>query len=191
METTITLSVVIDWIFKLLGIILASNAIFQLREAQKRRIVEMYWKIAYEYTSPECHERRIAIKEIQKWLKQKGSAIGEIDGQLFLDKRIVEKYIEVFHDAEFSTDNKKLDVKARHHIRFLNQVGILVKKKLIDQDLLFSLIGTSLQLEYATLETILAAHVKAHDESMYENFKYLWHSYRKWKQKSGILGHDC
>lgn len=182
MEPTITFSVAVDWLFKLLGISLASIAIFQLRETQKRRMVEMYWKIADQYTSNECHERRVAIEEIQDWLKNEKIILGISNDDSYLDTRLIKKYIEVFHNAEHGSNKKELDIKARHHIRFLNQVGILVKKGLIDRDLLFGLIGTGLHIDYPTLGAILRGHIEAHQEKMYGNFEYLWNSYNKWRK---------
>jgi hypothetical protein len=132
--TTALDSPVIDLLFKLIGILLASTAIFQLYEAKTRRMVETYWKIAEDYLSEENQDRRTAIDKIQEWFDKEKEQYKDIESlDLWLDSRLTNSYIQRFHDAEDGSPEKKLDVKARHNIRFLNQVSILVKKDLIDK----------------------------------------------------------
>lgn len=172
-----------DWIFKLLGILLASTAIFQLRETKIRRMVDMYWKIADEYVSEDSHNRREAIYKIQDWLNEERICFNTKSIDLSLNEKLVSNYIETFHDAVRESPKKDLDTKARYHIRFLNQLGILVKKNLIDKDLLFSLIGSGLEGDYEILKVILESHRAAHNASgMYSQFDYLWGSYQDWLQ---------
>lgn len=186
MNTVLDFSQIIDWLFKLLGILLASTAIFQLHEARMRRMVEMYWKIADEYVSEDCHARRIAIHKIQDWLNEEKIRLDVKDVDLYLNSQIVTSYVQAFHDAEHGTSPKELDTKARHHIRFLNQIGLLVKKNLIDKDLLFSLVGSGLEIDYEALRVILGSHRAAHNAGgMYSQFDYLWDSYQNWLQTKG------
>jgi hypothetical protein len=72
-----------------------------------------------------------------------------------------------------------------NRIRFLNQIGVLVHKKLIDQDMLFGLIGIGLEIDFETLNFVLQAHRKEHGTfHMYAHFETTWHQYQLWvKQK--------
>ncbi|MDJ0901564.1 MAG: hypothetical protein QNJ55_22430 [Xenococcus sp. MO_188.B8] len=189
MNEVLGFSQYIDWLFKFFGILLASTAIFQLHEARMRRLVEMYWKIADEYLSEDSHARRLAIAKIEDWLNKEKNRFGVINVDLDLNSQIgsqlVTSYVQTFHDAEPESSQKKLDIQARHHIRFLNQIGILVKKNLIDKDLLFSLIGSGLEIDHKTLQVILKGHRTAHNaNSMYNQFDYLCSRYEGWRLRT-------
>lgn len=180
-----TFSDIIDPLFKLLGILVGSIAIFQLLEVKKKRLVDMYWEIARQHMSDECHERRKAVKDIELWFDQETGRVDPADKKEYMDPKLIEKFIKRYHDAKDTSTEKTLDIKVRHQIRFLNQVGILVKKRLIDRDLLFNLIGAGLEIDYAVMKAVLQGHRKAHDnDNMYSQFDYLWNTYNGWKRDS-------
>jgi hypothetical protein len=179
-ESANTVQFLADIIFKVVGICFASVAIFQLREARKKRMVEMYWKVADEYTSDECHKGRVAIDEINKWIDQRKNELNISKEASSLDSRIIHEYKSKYHDASHGSDKKLQDVQARHQLRFLNQIGILVRKRLIDRDMLFGLIGSGLKIDYGCLAVVLQGHIEAHNEKMYGNVEYLWNNYKGW-----------
>jgi len=64
-------------------------------------------------------------------------------------------------------------------------MAVLLKKKMVDKDFLFNLIGLGFEIDYKTLTVILADHRASHNTPyLYNYFEYLWAQYQKWK--SGI-----
>ena len=64
-------------------------------------------------------------------------------------------------------------------------MAVLLKKKMVDKDFLFNLIGLGFEIDHKTLTVILAAHLASHNTTyLYNYFEYLWVQYQKWK--SGI-----
>lgn len=62
-------------------------------------------------------------------------------------------------------------------------IGVLLKKNMIDKDLMFSLVGLGFEIDYKTLSIILDAHRKWHNTPyLYNHFEYLWAEYQKWKE---------
>ncbi len=164
----------IEIIFKIIASIAVLIGLFQLYEVRKKRLVDMYWKISDNYHSEDIDEARKALFKIE-------GAFPGIAKEGF-NVKVIDHYKTTFHDAKSKSNNKVVDRKARKNIRFLSQIGALVKKGMIDKDMVFDLIGAGLEIDHPTLEIVVAAHRKAHqNQKMYEHFEYIWSEYRKWK----------
>jgi len=67
---------------------------------------------------------------------------------------------------------------------FFNQLGILVKKNLIEKDMLFGLIGVGLTLDQDALKFVLKAHADSHDiKDMHNDFHTICNEHAKWRKK--------
>lgn len=175
---------IIDLCFKSFGSIGIFIAIQQLYETKKRRMVDMYWKISDIYLSKEMQESRHVLDRICEMmpnLKVYRDGKNEIKENEKL--KLIDEYIKHFHDAKKDTEAGTISRKARSRIRFLNQAGILVRKRLIDKDMLFGLIGAGFKIDYPLLEIIVRCHRKAHgSRKMYDHVEYLWEKYNRWEK---------
>ncbi|MDN3549537.1 DUF4760 domain-containing protein [Mucilaginibacter aquaedulcis] len=164
----------IDLVFKIIASIAAIVAILQLIEVRKKRLVEMYWKIAEIYATDEQRNARKNVWLLREdFLKKNGISASN-------DEELIDLYNRDYHNAA-EGDNKDIDTSIINRIRFLNQVGVLLNKRLIDQDMLFGLIGIGFEIDYETLKFVLRAHRKEHGTpNMYAHFETTWHQYKLW-----------
>ena len=171
-----------DDLFKAVLGIAGSFLTYQLIEVGRKRKVETYWRMEDQYKSPEQTKARKNIEIVSERLKEKF-------GHSALDK-IKNPEIETmadFYNAEYhlSPDKDKRDfaTEIRGRLRLLNQMGVLMRKKMIQRDLLYSLVGLGMEIDYPTIKVILAAHRKAHSTPhLYKEFEYLWNKYLVWKR---------
>lgn len=177
---------IIDLFFKSFASIGIFVAVQQLYETKKRRMVEMYWKISEIYLSKEMQEARQILDRICKEIPSLKTYLKDKNGIKDGDKpKLIDEYIKKFHNAKEDTENFNIGRKARSRIRFINQAGILVKKRLIDKDMLYGLIGAGFEIDYPILEIIISSHRKAHSfPKMYDHFEYIWCNYKKWKKEN-------
>jgi hypothetical protein len=167
----------VDLIFKIIASIAAIVAILQLIEVRKKRLVEMYWKIADIYST---EEQRTARKSV--WLLQT-NYLKESKLSIANEKELLNWYNLNYHNSTEEKHNQ-LDASIMNRIRFLNQIGVLVHKKLIDQDMLFGLIGIGLEIDFETLNFVLQAHRREHGTfHMYAHFETTWHQYQLWVKR--------
>jgi len=95
----------------------------------------------------------------------------------------IKRYNEEYH-LQTDGDNGRIDRSIVNRIRFLNQTGVLIKKNLIDIDLLFGLIGAGLEIDYPVLDIILRAHRIEHNMPyMYYDLNTIWLGYQNWKEE--------
>lgn len=166
---------ILDIVFKTLAAIAAIMAIFQLKEVRKKRLIDMYWKIAEIYFSEEQRAARQSI-----WLLETTFLKGKTNSAVATEE-IIDAYNKDYHDSIIE-ENKKTDTSIINRIRFLNQTGVLLKRRLIDKDMLFGLIGVGLEIDYPTITIVLQAHRKAHGVPyMYLYLENTWAEYNKWK----------
>lgn len=151
----------------------------QFMEAKKKRHIDMYWKFAEIYVSEKQFNAKYAVHEIQK------NYFDKLIKQGFEDE-LIERYNLEYHltdqESEENKNKKKTDILIMDRIRFLNQVGVLLKRELIDKDLIFGLIGVGLDLDYDTLKIVLEAHRIGHTfPNMYVDMEITWLEYQTWK----------
>jgi len=156
---------------------------YQLIDVARKRKIETYWKMEEEYKSEAQTEARKLIGEMEEEFIR-------ISGQSSLDKlerpvfdRLVEYYNKTYHKSRNKYKKEKA-VKIRSRLRLLNQMGILLKKRMVDKELLLSLIGLGLKIDHPVLSIILTAHRDAHKtRRLYDQFEYLWKTYSSWKRR--------
>ena len=169
-----------DSIFIEVSISVLSGAIgafisYEFIEKRRRRIIETYWKVEEEYRSTVQHEARTNIEKVENDLETQDVQSRD---------ELIKYYNSKYHFGE-QGENKATAKKIRYRIRFLNKIGLLLKKGMIDKDLVFDLIGTGLEIDQKTMEIVLAAHREGDKKpDMYRNFEYLVKEYQKWKQKN-------
>jgi hypothetical protein len=167
----------VDLIFKIIASIAAIVAILQLIEVRKKRLVEMYWKIADIYAT---EEQRTARKSV--WLLHT-NYLKENELSVNNEKELLDRYNLDYHNSK-DEEHNLLDASIMNRIRFLNQIGVLVHKKLIDQDMLFGLIGIGFEIDFETLNFVLQAHRKEHrTPNMYAYFETTWRQYQLWVKR--------
>jgi hypothetical protein len=112
-------------------------AIAQLRSANRdahvSRMAEMSWQVYQTYVDPRLRDARGAAEYIARATPILSS--GAEYGERYADKEIVVR----------DPETESLDTLVRRLLRYYNQVGILVEKKLVDDDLVFALIGPGLE----------------------------------------------
>ena len=147
---------------------------YEFIEKRRKRLIESYWKIEEEYRSDIQHEARRLIEKIKTELES---------GAFRTEEDQVNFYNVTYHLTE-DDSNKKISDGIRYRIRFLSKVGLLLRKKMVDKDLVFDLVGTGLELDEKTLTTILKAHRDGDKkQDMYQHYEFLLEEYKKWKIK--------
>jgi hypothetical protein len=70
----------------------------------------------------------------------------------------------------------------RDRLRYFHEAGLLVKKDLVDTDMLFGIVGPGLEQDYKYLKLIVESSRKVNaDPGIYEYFDYLYARYLRWK----------
>src|SRR3989304_208889 len=103
------------------------------RDAQAARMAEMSWQVYQAYVEPRIRDARGAAEQIAHAEPIPTSGI---------------EYVKKYGDKRTfgpESDLASLDAHMRKLLRFYNQVGILMEKKLVDNDLIFSFIGPGLK----------------------------------------------
>jgi hypothetical protein len=155
----------------------------QCREVVRRRHVDMYWRIFDAYNSEELRRSRDAFFEIEDELElppRSGLTQRRADPVELRDYST--KYWREFYEGD--GHHQDLDRLARARVRFYAQAGVLLKKRLVDEDLLFGLIGPPLDVDMRLLDVVIDANRKGHDFArMFEEVEYAYREYERWKQR--------
>ena len=95
------------------------------------------------------------------------------------------KYWKEFYEGD--RHHQERDRLARARVRFYAQTGVLLKKRLVDEDLLFGLIGPPLDVDMRLLDVIIDANREGHDfPRMFEEVEYAYREYERWKQRTRV-----
>lgn len=165
----------LDIALKTVALILSGVAIFQLFEVKKKRHIDMFWKIYEIYTSEAQKTARRDTTAIRKLLSEKQEKLNI--------EELTNFYSENYHLTEIELQ-KNIDRSIMNRIRFFNQIGMLLKKDMINKRMLFELIGLGLDHDYLTLRLILDTHRRDHGEpNMYSMFETTNNKFVRWKQK--------
>lgn len=152
----------------------------QLNETRRKRNIDMYWKFAEIYMSEKQFDAKYAAHQIRE------NYFPKLISQGLDEKTLIECYNKDYHlidrESEENKAKKKIDILIMDRIRYLNQVGVILKRNLIDKDLIFGLIGVGLDLDYDSLKVVLDAHRLGHDfPNMYIDMEITWREYQTWK----------
>ncbi len=159
-----SLLLIFKYLLAFLGGFTVIVAIKQLLEAQHQRAAAMSWSLYKTYSS---EEMEVAKKTLYLIKDEFSNA---------------EEYKAKFHDQELGSEAKTQDRKILFRLRFFHQAGLLVKKRLVDADLLFGLVGQGLKTDYNLLGIIAESHRRAHlSPLMFDHFEYLYNRYLKWE----------
>jgi hypothetical protein len=134
MEIISTISNIGILVVALVGVCIA---ILQLRsasrDAHQSRIADMAWQIYQAYADAKIRDARGVAETIAHTAPVLAS--GQEYGEKYADKQI---YVTEPPEASYDTMMRRL-------LRFYNQIGILLEKKLADDDMVFALIGPGLK----------------------------------------------
>jgi len=150
------------------------------RDAHKSRMAEMSWQIYQAYSDPRIRQSRGAAEIISA---SASTNPGFNYGKDFADKGINPKNL----------DEETLDTAMRRLLRFYNQVGVLVEKKLVDDDFVFGLVGAGLEsswmgvnaaIEFYEKNTNIQKEITQLKKSrpIHPYVRPLHESYKKWKE---------
>jgi hypothetical protein len=178
----------VSLLLQLVGIVGIVIAIGQLWEVRKKRQVDMYWQVLDRYLAKEAQESRAVLTRIENVL--------EFDSKHPPEdiSRFIAAYIAEFKAYEsealieklgerLAQERQEQDQKARFRIRFVNQAGVLLEKRLIDKDLLFELLGPGVEIDYPIMQVVVDAYRKDHRIHVYRQFEPLVARYERWAGK--------
>jgi len=161
---------------KIFTVTLIMIAYYQLRETKQKRHIDMYWKIAEIYNSEEQRNARTKIHDIRHFIEK-------LQEKSIPGPEIVRMYNQEYHVSK-NMEQREIDRAIIHRIRFLNQTGVLLRKNLVDKDLLFGLIGVGFEYDFPIIKIVLGAHRSQHGmQYIYKELEGLWTTYQQWKQK--------
>jgi hypothetical protein len=139
----------------IVAIVGAWIAIAQLRSAARdahdSRAAEMSWRVYETYIDPNIRDARGAAEHIAHTQPVPKSAVDY--GEQYAQKN--------FQDKQ---NNEHIDNQMRRLLRFYNQIGILIDKKLVDDDLVFALIGPGLKSGWPAVQVAVEWYQNYHGE---------------------------
>jgi len=172
-------------VLALLAVLSLVVAWHQWREVVRRRHVDMFWRIFDAYNSDELRDSRDAFFEIEERLqlpRPSGRTDRITDGATL--REYSTKYWREFYEGD--PDHQRLDRLARARVRFYAQTGALLRKRLVDEDLLFGLIGPPLDVDMRLLDVVIHANRQGHDfPQMFEEVEYAHGEYERWRESRG------
>lgn len=114
--------------------IAAGLILYELVEVRRKQKLDTYWKIETEYKSEGQQLARKYVEEVQQDLHQQERVMGNTDGTQ-AHTELVNYYNNRYHNS-LVKEHKEMAWAIRTRIRFLHLCGVLLKKKMIDKDLL-------------------------------------------------------
>ena len=158
----------LDWAdlaLKSLAVLALLIGVFQLLEAKRKRNVDTYWELLNRYISDEGRESRQVLREVEKAIDLPtpvliDAPINEIQRKAKAEGW-AETYNRLFHDTEDKA-RERVHPAVLYRLRYLNQAAVLLKKRLVDRDLLLGLIADGVRIDRPLLVVTLAA-VRGHE----------------------------
>ncbi len=173
----------VDLVLKLLGVLAIGTGVFSLLETRRRRLVDMYWKIYDQYLSDASRKSREDMHKVEEHFGLTPDRLGA-DFEPEALGSFAERYQRELHDTQ-APELRALATGAQWRLRFLNQIGYLLEKQLVDADLTFSLVGAGVEVDRQVIRIALAGHRRAHAQpNMYRGVDLLLARYERWKERS-------
>jgi hypothetical protein len=158
-------------------------AFSQWREVVRRRHVDMYWRIFDAYNSDELRKSRRAFFDIESalGLERPSGRTPRISDRAEL-RRYSDRYWKEFYEGD--RKHQDLDLLARGRVRFYDQTGLLLRKRLVNEDLVFGLIGPMLDVDMRIVDILVDANRKHHkSQRMFEEVEYANREYERWRSQ--------
>lgn len=171
-----------------IGTIIGAIIVYQLIDFRKKQRLDTYWRVERMYKTDHNQEAREYIGEAVRDLENRENELkAKKINEESIESELISYYISDWHINE----DKAIRDKARtirYRIRRHHQYGVLLRKGMIDRDLLFSMIGLSFEIDYKVMKLVLKAYREYHEiPYMYNHFEYLWKQYIRWKKKSSLM----
>lgn len=164
----------LEIIFQSILTLVVMYVAYEVIEVRGKQKLDTYWKIEAEYKSDAQQQARKYIEAVNEDITQQQRLKVPYD-------ELVNYYNNQYHNSPIK-EQKEMAWTIRTRLRFLNLCGVLLKKKMISKQLLFSLIGLGFEIDKPVLTIILDAHRKDHNApALYNHMEYLWDQYLKWK----------
>lgn len=176
-----------DLVVKVLALLALATGVFQLLEARRTRHVDMYWELVNRYLSPEGRAARHVMGEVAQAL---GLALPQPvavadparDAEF---QRLAARYNELFHDTDVQ-ERKQVHPSVLYRLRYLNQAGVLLKKGLVDPDLLLGLIAGGVNIDRPVIDITLDAVRKHEGFRVYPYVEYVLEEVDKYIVRDGV-----
>jgi hypothetical protein len=155
----------VDLVLKVLALGVIAVGLFQLTEARRKRRVDMYWELLDRYLSPDGRQARAVILEVQEALGIPARALIGHDVDDSESAAAVAAWTSDYNDRFHDTKDpcrKHVHPAVLYRLRYLDQAGLLLKKRLVDRDLLLGLISAGVEIDRAVLVVTLTA-VREHE----------------------------
>lgn len=155
---------------------LAAMISYEFIDKRSRRLIETYWHLEEEYRSDIQIEARKCLEKIDSEYKNN---ISTKEDSSFI------KYYNKNYQQSKEENQKDIAFAIRARLRLLNKVGLLIKKRMVDRDLIFSLVGPGLEVDKNMLKSIQRIHkeeAKRQEEYLY--FELLLGYYSRWKRQN-------
>ncbi len=163
-----------DLVVKTLALLALATGVFQLLEARRTRHVDMYWELMNRYLSPEGRAARRVVSEVAQALglavPQQVEVTDPARAAEF--QRLAGRYNELFHDTDVQ-ERKQVHPSVLYRLRYLNQAGVLLKKRLVDPDLLLGLIAAGVKIDRPVIDITLDAVRKHEGFCVYPYVEYV------------------
>jgi len=140
---------------KFLALLVLVIGVMQLLEARRKRHVDIYWELFERYISPPGRNARSAMREVEQELRL-------VDNDRLPPQKAAaaERYNELFHDRDVESGERvhpSVHPRVLDRLRYLNQAGILLHKKLVDRDLLLELVAAGVKIDRTVIDVTLEA----------------------------------
>jgi len=149
------------------------------RDAQAARAAEMAWQVYEAYVAPAIQAARGAAELISRREPVPTSAAEY--GKQYAQREMKDR-----------KEEEHIDRQMRRLLRFYNQIGILVDKNLIDDDLVFALIGSGLRSGWPAVKVAVEWYQnyyagssgigKAEGRKIYIHVSILYHRHVQWER---------
>jgi hypothetical protein len=171
-------------IVQLVGLVAILIASQQLVEARRRRRFDTYWQFFTMYSSEDYRLGREAIEEIAR-------EIGlNLPGQENQIAELAESYVAKFHSSrradrpdQHESRVREIDQGARLRVRFFNTAGAVLRRRLVDEDLLLELIGPAFHRDYKVIRAFVEGNRTVHGLRVYGDVELLKERYDRWAKR--------
>lgn len=167
-------------LYAVLVVVAALVAVRQVRESKRSRHADLSWLMFTTYCSPDIRESRSELEKLAHSPNCPTTAA---------------EYRERVADDRIA--NTPTDMATRRMLRFYNQVGILLCKRLIDGDFVHALLGHGLESSWRALEPAIDYYQRYYSgpdglaladvpRPIYNEVRTLRADFKKWAKRQAI-----
>jgi hypothetical protein len=180
----------LDWAdlaLKSLVVIALVTGVHQLLEARRKRNVDTYWELLNRYVSSEGRASRDVLREVEDAIDLPTHALIDVSTDEIRRTANAEGWAETynrrFHDTQDEA-RQHVHPAVLYRLRYLNQAAVLLKKNLVDRDLLLGLIADGVKIDRPLLIVALTAIRQREGFRVYPRVDDLFEDVRRYIEKT-------